>query len=146
MIINKPLFHIINHNDINYIEINEVKNKKNNKNINKKMTEEIDEDEIIENYPYEFWEDEINDDNRKDKELKYIISDTEPQPEPGQEVKVNIKNANIDIDLNKNKEKNDEDVIDFDEESIFITNDKTEENNLNVNMKDNELNKKKILI
>ena len=143
MIINKPLFHIINHNDINYIEINEVKNKKNNKNINKKMTEEIDEDEIIENYPYEFWEDEINDDNRKDKELKYIISDTEPQPEPGQEVKVNIKNANIDIDLNKNKEKNDEDVIDFDEESIFITNDKTEENNLNVNMKDIELNKKK---
>lgn len=140
MIINKPLFHIIKHNDINYIEINEVKNKKNNKNINKKMVEEIDEDEIIENYPYEFWEDEINNDNKKDKELKYIISDAEPQPEPGLKIEVNTKKKNIEI---KNKERNDENVIDFDEESIFITNDKTEENNVNVNIKDNELNEKK---
>ena len=82
MIINKPLFHIIKQNDINYIEINEEKNKKNNKNKNKKMNnsknriEEIEEDEIVENYPYEFCEEETNNEIVNEKELKDIITDS----------------------------------------------------------------------
>ena len=91
MIINKPLFQKIKQNDLNYIEINAMKNKKNNKNKNKKMNntnmqfEAIENEEIIENYAYEFFEEEKNNDIKFNKELQYIIADTEPQPEPDQQ-------------------------------------------------------------
>jgi len=126
MNINKPLSHKIKSNDISYIEIlemkniniNEIKNKKMNKSSQK--IEEIEEDEIIENYPYEYYEEEeiIND---KINEIKQntisskenIISKIEPQPEDVQ--KINTK-------ISKNESKNDEDVIDFDDENNDNTN------------------------
>ena len=172
MIINKPLFLIIKQNDLNYIEINAMKNKKNNKNKNKKMNntnmqfEPIENEEIIENYAYEFFEEEKNNDIKFNKELQYIIADTEPQPEPDQPLEIknkNKKNKKAEVNNNKFKKKKNEDVIDFDEESIFLTNDKSEEQNINLNKKNvlinnnlksvnqinlnfekNELNEKKI--
>ena len=122
MNINKPLSHKIKTNDINYIEIYEMKNKNINKIKNKKMNktnqkiEEIEEEEIIENYPYEYYEEEevINDKINEEEQnvmsnKENIIKETEPQPEPDQ--KINTK-------ISKNESKNDEDVIDFDDENI----------------------------
>ena len=138
MNINKPLIQIIKENDINYIEINEAKNKNNNKSINKKMNQlniEIEETEIIENYPYEIYEEEKNFEiknneikpGEKDK-LENIIIDTEPLPETEPQIEL-VKQKKCKI---KEKTKND-DVIDFDDDSEFITIDKNEkiDNNLN---------------
>ena len=145
MIINKPLFHIIKQNDINYIEINDEHNKINNKNKNIKMynsndkLEEIKNNEIIENYPYEFFEEENINNIKDNKKLQYIISDTEPQPEPDQPLETLHQYINLELNKNKVKESKNEDVIDFDDESIFVTNDKSEGNNMNLNLnkKDN---------
>ena len=136
MIINQPLFRIIKQNDINYIGINEVNNKKNNKNKNKKMNNQktkIEKEEIIDNYPYEFFQEEKNNDNKYNKDFQYIIADTEPQPEPDQPIEAN-NHRNMEIINNKSKKQKNENVIDFDEESIFITNDKSEEQNINLNL------------
>ncbi len=145
MIINKPLFHIIKQNDINYIEINDEHNKINNKNKNIKMynsndkLEEIKNNEIIENYPYEFFEEENINNIKDNKKLQYIISDTEPQPEPDQPLETLHQYINLELNKNKEKKSKNEDVIDFDDESIFVTNDKSEGNNMNLNLnkKDN---------
>ena len=149
MIINKPLFQKIKQNDLNYIEINAMKNKKNNKNKNKKMNntnmqlEEIEKEEIIENYAYEFFEEKKNNIIKFNKELQYINADTEPQPEPDQPPEINNnnkKNKKVEVNNKKNKKKKNEDVIDFDEESFFLTNDKSEEQNINLNIKKDKKN------
>ena len=131
MNINKPLIQIVKENDINYIEINEAKNKNNNKSKNKTINTlnfEIEENEINENYPYDSYEEDINVEignnetkiNGKNK-LENIKIDTEPLPES--ESQIDLLNKKI----NKIKEKNkNEDVIDFDDDSEFVTLDKNE--------------------
>jgi hypothetical protein len=130
MHINKPLSREVKANDINCIEIDETKNININKNKNKKMNnsnqqnEDIEEDEIIENYPYESYEEEItNDTQKEEKNIKnyeeYIIEDAEPQPEPDQ---------TIDINVNKLGIENNEDVIDFDEDNDIYALNKNENN------------------
>ena len=126
MNINKPLIQIVKENDINYIEINEAKNKNNNKSKNKTINTlnfEIEENEIIENYPFDSYEEDINVEignnetkiNGKNK-LENIKIDTEPLPES--ESQIDLLNKKI----NKIKEKNkNEDVIDFDDDSEFVT-------------------------
>ena len=131
MNINKPLIQIVIENDINCIEINEAKNKNNNKSKNKTihtLNFEIEENEIIENYPFDSYEEDINVEignnetkiNGKNK-LENIKIDTEPLPES--ESQIDLLNKKI----NKIKEKNkNEDVIDFDDDSEFVTLDKNE--------------------
>ena len=141
MNINKPQYLIIKHNDINYIQINEVKNKKNNKIKYKKMnkqnniTDKIEEDVIIENYPYEFYEEEINIIKNDDKQtkLEYIIDDTEPQPESDQQIDINIQNKNINLNKNIDNNSENQNVIDFDDESIITMKDKSEKKDVNQN-------------
>ena len=128
MYINKPLSREVKANDINSIEIDEMKNININK--NKKMNnsnqkiEDVEEDEIIENYPYESYEEEItNDTQKEERNIKNyednIIEDAEPQPEPDQI---------IDINVNKLGSENNEDVIDFDEDNNIYTSNKNENN------------------
>ena len=131
MNINKPLIQIVKENDINYIEINEAKNKNNNKSKNKTINTlnfEIEENEIIENYPFDSYEEDINVEignnetkiNGKNK-LENIKIDTEPLPES--ESQIDLLNKKI----NKIKEKNkNEDAKDFDDDSEFVTLDKNE--------------------
>ena len=161
MNINKPLSHEIKHNDINFIEKNEQKDQNNGKNDNKreeKVNEDLEEtnEDIIENYPYEFYEEVDNEHNDEDKSnnqikienndnanleqnnMEYITSDYEPQPEPDQQI-LDISNLNInEIKEKKIKNNNNEDVIDFDEESMIITNDKIERKIINKNINENE--------
>ena len=161
MNINKPLSHEIKHNDINFIEKNSQKEKNNSKNDNKKeeiVNEDLEEtnEEIIENYPYEFIEEIDNEyieidkcDNQIKKENidklneeqnneKYITSDYEPQPEPDQQI-IDISNLNFkEIKEKNNRNIKNEDVIDFDEESMMITNDKPERKIINKNINENK--------
>ena len=161
MNINKPLSHEIKHNDINFIEKNSQKEQINSKNDNKKeeiVNEDLEEtnEEIIENYPYEFIEEMDNENNDIDKfdnqiknenndnikveqnDEKYITSDYEPQPEPDQKI-LDISNLNLNEIKEKNiKKNNNEDVIDFDEENMIITNDNPEREIINININENE--------
>ena len=145
MFINKPLSHEIKTNDINSIELDEKKNININKNKNTKMnnsnqiSEEIEEDEIIENYPYEEYEEEITKDTKNEEEKKikkkevYIIDDPEPIPEPDQIIDINY--------IKKLGSENNEDVIDFDEDYINVSSINENKNNEN-NLKESEpLNK-----
>ena len=161
MNINKPLSHEIKNNDINYVEI-DINTDMINKKLNKKKlyksnnnSKEIEiDEEIIENYPYEFYEEEINNstNDKKDKEEikqsnnKLIISEAEPQPEPDVQIGINSLNLNK---LNKIKDKNNEDVIDFDADSMLITTDKNErvifeKNKMNINKVNKEVKKEEV--
>jgi len=114
-----------------------------NENENNNDDSEETNEEIIENYPYEFYEEiidnEPNDDSDKfeNQNIKYKNNDTreleqnkiqnkisnlKSNSEANQQI-LNINNLN----LNQVKEKNNnEDVIDFDEEGIANTNNKKE--------------------
>ena len=168
MKINKPLIQIIKENDINFIEKNEIKNKKNNK--NKKVniiSSDIDENDIIENYAYEIYEEEKNYEIKKNNEIETVakenneknrsdnlISDIEPLPEIESEIEI----LNHKINKTNEKKNNDLDVIDFDDDNIAVTVNKNEkiDNNLNKsknntdilnksNKKNNNINKNELL-
>ena len=139
MNINKPM------NNKQIIDSKDKDGKTIDKNENENNNDDSEEtnEEIIENYPYEFYEEiidnEPNDDSDKfeNQNIKYKnndtreleqnkiqnkLSDLKSNSEANQQI-LNINNLN----LNQVKEKNNnEDVIDFDEEGIANTNNKKE--------------------
>ena len=130
-----------NNNQMNNKQIIESKDEDgkiidNNKNENNNDDTEETNEEIIENYPYEFYEetidnkpnddrDKFNNQNKKynnndsreleQNKVKSEISDLKQHPETNQQI-LNINNLNL---SQINEKNNNEDVIDFDEESII---------------------------
>ena len=151
-----------NNNQMNNKQIIESKDEDgkiidNNKNENNNDDTEETNEEIIENYPYEFYEetidnkpnddsDKFNNQNKKynnndsreleQNKMKSEISDLKQHLEANQQI-LNINNLNL---SQINEKNNNEDVIDFDEESIINLHYK-KESKLDKNENINKLNK-----